>query len=275
MGESPTIAREASQAVLTIDLGALAANWRLLRDKVAPAECAAVVKADGYGVGLEPAGREDDGLGAQPALLAVLGQVADARHPASVGEEAGDAVTVAQVDTVFAGHARVVGDEPLPSADVADVEAAPEQVAPVRALVRLAFVHEPVPQPETGEPAQGRSALGDQDLREGRIVATAGHALHVAEKRGLRIRRHGRPREPVVRLDEGEEVVETVVGDPRGAGGVVAVPSRLVLCGTLEEDDPPSALAGGVRGAEAGVAAPHHDDVRRLGRGGPRGGRID
>jgi alanine racemase len=42
-------------AILTIDLGALAANWSFLRDKVAPAECAAVVKADAYGIGLEPA----------------------------------------------------------------------------------------------------------------------------------------------------------------------------------------------------------------------------
>jgi alanine racemase len=42
-------------AILTIDLAALAANWRLLRDKVQPAECAAIVKADAYGIGLEPA----------------------------------------------------------------------------------------------------------------------------------------------------------------------------------------------------------------------------
>ena len=41
-------------ATLTIDLGALRQNWRSLSDKVAPAECAAVVKADGYGCGLEP-----------------------------------------------------------------------------------------------------------------------------------------------------------------------------------------------------------------------------
>jgi alanine racemase len=51
----PTIPREAAQAVLTIDLGALAANWRMLADRVAPAQCAAVVKADGYGIGLEQA----------------------------------------------------------------------------------------------------------------------------------------------------------------------------------------------------------------------------
>ena len=44
-------------ATLTIDLGAVAANWRLLRDLSQPAECAAVVKADGYGLGLEQVAR--------------------------------------------------------------------------------------------------------------------------------------------------------------------------------------------------------------------------
>ena len=41
---------------LTIDLAALAANWRTLAQRVA-GETAAVVKADAYGIGLEPAGR--------------------------------------------------------------------------------------------------------------------------------------------------------------------------------------------------------------------------
>lgn len=40
-------------AVLTVDLAAIVANWRLLRDRSAPAECAAVVKADAYGLGVE------------------------------------------------------------------------------------------------------------------------------------------------------------------------------------------------------------------------------
>ncbi|MEA2936159.1 MAG: alanine racemase, partial [Variibacter sp.] len=40
--------------ILTIDLAAIAANWQLLARRVAPAECAAVVKADAYGCGLEP-----------------------------------------------------------------------------------------------------------------------------------------------------------------------------------------------------------------------------
>ena len=40
--------------ILTIDLAAIVANWRALARRAAPAECAAVVKADGYGCGIEP-----------------------------------------------------------------------------------------------------------------------------------------------------------------------------------------------------------------------------
>ncbi len=42
---------EQACAILTIDLGAIRENYRLLRGKLAAAECAAVVKADGYGLG--------------------------------------------------------------------------------------------------------------------------------------------------------------------------------------------------------------------------------
>src|ERR1700753_1083252 len=40
-----------STACRTIDLPATAANYRLLVEQVAPATCAAVVKADAYGLG--------------------------------------------------------------------------------------------------------------------------------------------------------------------------------------------------------------------------------
>ncbi len=47
--------------LLTVDLNALAANWRLLRDRMGSPEagraCAAVVKADGYGLGADPVAR--------------------------------------------------------------------------------------------------------------------------------------------------------------------------------------------------------------------------
>jgi alanine racemase len=40
-------------ATLRIDLDALAHNYRLLRDRAAPAECSAVVKANAYGLGVD------------------------------------------------------------------------------------------------------------------------------------------------------------------------------------------------------------------------------
>ena len=42
-----------ASGVLTIDLGALADNWRFLQARAAPARAAAVIKANGYGLGLE------------------------------------------------------------------------------------------------------------------------------------------------------------------------------------------------------------------------------
>jgi alanine racemase len=44
----------ASGGLLTIDLAAIEANWRTLSSRTVPIECAAVIKADGYGCGLEP-----------------------------------------------------------------------------------------------------------------------------------------------------------------------------------------------------------------------------
>ncbi|MFT9458668.1 MAG: alanine racemase [Acetobacter orientalis] len=71
-------------AVLTIDLGAITENYKLLAQKVQGATCAAVVKSDAYGLGaiqvaqaLEQAGAKeffvahvDEGLALKPALSA-------------------------------------------------------------------------------------------------------------------------------------------------------------------------------------------------------------
>jgi alanine racemase len=40
--------------ILTIDLAAIEANWKALARRAMPSECAAVIKADGYGCGIEP-----------------------------------------------------------------------------------------------------------------------------------------------------------------------------------------------------------------------------
>jgi len=41
-------------AILEVDLAAIVANWRLLAARAAPAQCAAVVKANAYGLGAAP-----------------------------------------------------------------------------------------------------------------------------------------------------------------------------------------------------------------------------
>lgn len=51
---SESTAEKAAGAILTVDLGALAANYALLCEKAAGAEVSAVVKADAYGLGLGP-----------------------------------------------------------------------------------------------------------------------------------------------------------------------------------------------------------------------------
>ena len=51
MAAADTSAERAALAILTIDLAAIAENYRMLAAKVAPAECAGVVKADAYGLG--------------------------------------------------------------------------------------------------------------------------------------------------------------------------------------------------------------------------------
>ncbi len=51
-----TASGETAPGRLTIDLGALADNWRALAELAAPGRTAAVVKADAYGIGLDKAG---------------------------------------------------------------------------------------------------------------------------------------------------------------------------------------------------------------------------
>ena len=71
--------REAG-ALLTIDLGALAANWRLLRDRAQGAECAAVVKADGYGIGVREAARALSKAGCRTFFVAQVSEGVAARE---------------------------------------------------------------------------------------------------------------------------------------------------------------------------------------------------
>ncbi len=63
---STTSADERTGAVLTVDLAAVAENWRILKRKAAPGcEVGGVVKADAYGVGMVPVAKalQDAGCG--------------------------------------------------------------------------------------------------------------------------------------------------------------------------------------------------------------------
>jgi alanine racemase len=56
---------------LTVDLGALAGNWRMLAQRAESAATSAVVKGDGYGIGLEPAARALAEAGCQTFFVAL------------------------------------------------------------------------------------------------------------------------------------------------------------------------------------------------------------
>src|SRR6187431_2637435 len=60
--------------LLTIDLAALQANWRLLEQQAVPVECGAVVKADGYGCGIEEVGKALAKAGCKTFFVADLAE---------------------------------------------------------------------------------------------------------------------------------------------------------------------------------------------------------
>lgn len=60
--------------VLLIDLAALVRNYAKLRDLAAPAECAAVVKGDGYGVGIARIGAGLSAAGCRTFFVATLAE---------------------------------------------------------------------------------------------------------------------------------------------------------------------------------------------------------
>ena len=68
-----------ASAILSIDLAALVENWRRLQDRAAPARAAAVVKANGYGLGVEPIATALRDAGCEMFFVAHPREGADAR----------------------------------------------------------------------------------------------------------------------------------------------------------------------------------------------------
>jgi alanine racemase len=81
--QSPETGQAAALAtapgILTIDLDALVANWRKLEKTAVPAECAAVVKADAYGCGVEPVARALASAGCKTFFVATIDEARAAR----------------------------------------------------------------------------------------------------------------------------------------------------------------------------------------------------
>ena len=74
-----TAALATATGVLTVDLDAIVANWRKLEKAAVPAECAAVIKADAYGCGVDPVARALAAAGCKTFFVATLDEARAAR----------------------------------------------------------------------------------------------------------------------------------------------------------------------------------------------------
>src|SRR6195256_2741748 len=77
--------RAEAGGLLRIDLAAIEANWRMLASTPVPVECAAVVKGDGYGCGLEPVTQTLSRAGCRTFFVA---DVAEGRRVRALAPEA-------------------------------------------------------------------------------------------------------------------------------------------------------------------------------------------
>lgn len=72
-----------ASGILTVDLDALVANWRALGSRAVPAECAAVIKADGYGCGDAPIASALSAAGCHTFFVATIGEARRVRAAVS------------------------------------------------------------------------------------------------------------------------------------------------------------------------------------------------
>lgn len=83
-----TLIPQADSPVLSISRGALQHNWRLLAGRAAPGDCAGVVKADGYGLGVTTVAEALEEAGCRFFFVAALSEALELRagtaHPIAV-----------------------------------------------------------------------------------------------------------------------------------------------------------------------------------------------
>lgn len=113
------------QAILTIDLDALVANWRRLGGMAPQAECAAVIKADAYGLGADRVGPALFRAGCRRFFVAHSEEALKLRQ--TLPESTGAAIHILH------GPSRGIETE-LAAAGLSPVLSTPNQIAAWRAL---------------------------------------------------------------------------------------------------------------------------------------------
>src|SRR5215813_4572234 len=92
--------------VLTIDLAAIEANWKKLAGMTIPVECAAVVKGDAYGCGLDPVTRKLAKAGCRTFFVA---DVAEGRRVRAIAPDA----TIYVLNGLMPGSAQTFANDNL------------------------------------------------------------------------------------------------------------------------------------------------------------------
>jgi alanine racemase len=92
--------------ILTIDLAAIEANWKKLASTTVPVECAAAVKADAYGCGLEPVTRKLARAGCRTFFVA---DVVEGRCVRAIAPDA----TIYVLNGVMPGSSQSFADDNL------------------------------------------------------------------------------------------------------------------------------------------------------------------
>lgn len=155
-------------AILEIDLGAIAENWRLLACRVASAACAAVVKANGYGLGAVPVARALAAAGCHQFFVATLDEGIALRSAL------GRAAEIAVFNGPMPGsEAEFVAHRLTP------VLNDPGQIAAWRRLAAPAFVHVDTGLARLGLTARELAALTD-DPPTMRAIPWRGVISHLA-----------------------------------------------------------------------------------------------
>src|SRR5882724_7419796 len=104
---SPAAANPAEAGgILTIDLAAIEANWKKLASTTVPVECAAAVKADAYGCGLEPVTRKLARAGCRTFFVA---DVVEGRCVRAIAPDA----TIYVLNGVMPGSTQAFADDNL------------------------------------------------------------------------------------------------------------------------------------------------------------------